>query len=339
MEIVNPTPFLVARAVHLDKSAAEHLVVALKATFAIGPRGEVSVAEEQDPIRPADEFLDEPGQSSIVRASELEPPKPATDVILRGHALAGRRGTVSMPVQFRVGPVRQEAMVFGRRLWTKKMGFGGISDPEPFEKIQLIWENAFGGTDVSPDDPRHHAREARNPVGRGFRAKNSNLDWVDTPLPSIEDPAGLLTKPGKAAEPIGFGPIGRDWEPRVRYAGTYDEAWIADRMPLLPEDFDERFHNAAPPALIAAGRLGGGEAVEVTGCTPDGKLACRLPRLAVAAAVRFVDRREPVELVWDTVTVDSDARRLHVVWKGSLRVHGELLDLRAIECSVEGETV
>ena len=337
MEIVNPTPFVAARNVVLDKTAAEHLIVVLKATFAISERGELGLAEEQQSVRPADEFLDEPGLSSIDHEAELGPPKPATDLFLRGHARARKSGTSSMPVRFRLGKISREAIVFGPRRWSKKLGRAGVSGPEPFGSIPLIWENAFGGADTSAEKPEHHDREARNPVGLGFRTKHSKMDWADTPLPSIEDPGGMLKKPGGRVEPVGFGPVGRDWEPRVGYAGTYDEAWMEQRMPLLPEDFDDRFHNAAPPGLVVPGFVKGGEPVEVVGCTTREKLTFRLPEIEAHAAIRFGDRTEPLRLACETVTVDTDAFQLHLVWKGWLRVHRELLRLRAIEFRVDGE--
>lgn len=337
MEIVNPTPFAAARAVVLDKTAAEHLIVVLKATFAVSERGELELAEEQQPVRPADEFVDEPGLSSIAHEAELGPPKPATDVFLSGHARARKSGTSSMPVRLRLGKIGREATVFGPRTWTKKLGRAGISAPQPFESIPLVWENAFGGSDTSAEAPEHHDREARNPVGLGFRTKRTKTDWVDTPLPSIEDPGGLLKKPGQVVEPVGFGPIGRDWSPRVEYAGTYDEAWMEQRMPLLPDDFDDRFHNAAPPALVLSGFVKGGEPVEVVGCTKREKLSFRLPEIGAHAAVRFSGRTAPLPLGCETVTVDTDAMQLRMVWKGWVRVHREILQLRAIEFRVDGE--
>ena len=62
-------------------------------------------------------------------------------------------------------------------------------------------------------------------------------------------------KPGQNVLAAAFGPVGRHWEPRVRYAGTYDDRWTEDRMPLLPKDFDDRFHNAAPPGLVEGFRF------------------------------------------------------------------------------------
>ena len=39
--------------------------------------------------------------------------------------------------------------------------------------------------------------------------------------------------------------------PRVTFVGTYDERWRSERCPLLPSDFDERYHSGAHPDLIA----------------------------------------------------------------------------------------
>jgi hypothetical protein len=46
--------------------------------------------------------------------------------------------------------------------------------------------------------------------------------------------------------PAGFGPIACHWQPRVGFAGTYGDAWVANRLPLLPDDFDDRFFQSAP---------------------------------------------------------------------------------------------
>lgn len=41
--------------------------------------------------------------------------------------------------------------------------------------------------------------------------------------------------------------MGRSWQPRLRYAGTYDQHWMDERLPFLPEDFDLRYFQSAPP--------------------------------------------------------------------------------------------
>ena len=337
MEVVNPTPFLMDRMVYLDKNAAERLVVVLKATYSVSPRGEVAVSNMQAPILPAEEFRGDPGESSILHEAELGPAKPSTDVFLLGCALAPRPGTRSMDVSFRVGPVGRAARVFGERRWNIVMGTETIDGPMPFETVPLCFENAFGGKDTSAEDPKHHGEEARNPVGRGFRSENSKAVFDGILLPSVEDPRRLLSKPGQGFEPAGFGPVGRHWMPRRLYAGTYDAKWMDERAPLLPDDFDERFHNAAPIGLIVPGRLKGGEPVEVAGCTPEGRLAFRLPRVAPWSKVLVGRWGKTFPLELDTVTVDTDAMELRLVWKGEVPVRREVARIRTISCGFEGE--
>lgn len=66
-------------------------------------------------------------------------------------------------------------------------------------------------------------------------------------------------------------------------AGTYDEAWRANRHPLLPEDFDSRFWQCAPEDQIARPFLRGDEAYTLTHLHPDYPRAHgRLPGLGLA---------------------------------------------------------
>jgi hypothetical protein len=48
---------------------------------------------------------------------------------------------------------------------------------------------------------------------------------------------------GKTA---GFGPLGRTWTPRVQHTGTYNQRWLDERWPHLPQDFDFSYWNCAP---------------------------------------------------------------------------------------------
>ena len=65
-------------------------------------------------------------------------------------------------------------------------------------------------------------------------------------------PAAVAHRSIAAPAPGGFGPIGPDWEPRQRHAGTYDERWKRERAPVLPADFDPRHNCVAPPGLWSA---------------------------------------------------------------------------------------
>jgi hypothetical protein len=324
MEIRNNTRFVAAQTVFLDKSAAENLVVALKCTFVISERGELTIADEQDPIHPADEFHGDPLKTSIKHESEMSPPKPATDAFLVGSARAQRPGTRSMEVRFRAGDREKIALVIGNRYWQRGVGGASPSEPEPFESIPLVWENSFGGQDLTPENPSHYGAESRNPVGRGFRAKNSRAPWEGEMLPNIENPAEYLQSFGQQVTPVGFGPIGRNWQPRVSYAGTYDQKWMEEQMPLLPGDFDDRFHSAAAPDMVMPGYLAAGAWIDVTGCTPAGRVYFQLPQIEPHARVLVAGEQHDVPLRCNSVTVDTDRMRLVLLWKGMLQIHRKL---------------
>lgn len=339
MELKNQTPHALAQLIELDRTGAEHLLVVLRAEFAIGKGGVLEVAPPLDPPRPGDVFHGDPTTTSIKGEAELSSIKPATDVLLFGSAVARRTGTRAMDVMLRVGPVRKIVRVYGERRWKRALLAKSASDPLPFERVPLIWENSWGGTDVTPEDEKHHGAEPRNPVGRGYRARGSKLPWEDELCPSLEDPSDSLGGPGRKGTPAGFGPIGRGWLPRREHAGTYDEKWVAEKMPLLPDDFDDRFHQAAPADQIAPRYLKGGEKVELAGCIEEGKLELALPVLRPRFEVRLRSRVETAAMVLDTVALETDVRRLRLVFKGKVRVHKELPDIRWTECVLEESRV
>src|SRR5262249_45922943 len=155
-----------------------------------------------------------------------------------------------------VGPVEKALRVHGTRVWYHGAKGLALSAPQPFEAVPLRWELAFGGSDFS--DPKHPLEEPRNPVGRGVCRQTRDL--IDQPRPPIaapRDPVGDSRHP----TPAGVGALGRHWEPRRRYVGTYDDHWMKERMPLPPLDFDPRFHQVAPPDQITPQPLRGGELV------------------------------------------------------------------------------
>jgi hypothetical protein len=135
-----------------------------------------------------------------------------------------------------------------------------------------------------------------------------------------------LKRPGARIRPAALGFLGRSWTPRADYAGTYDQRWLDERMPLLPEDFDERYHQGAPADQTRA-YLRGGERVELTNLSPEGHLSFRLPDLALPMTFLFENGIEAVEPVADTLILEPDERRFQVLWRASRPVRRKLLDL------------
>jgi hypothetical protein len=315
--LINETPFAAQELYLSDEEGRELLTVVVKATYAIHADGRLQLAEEQRPVEVAGTYNGDPETSSPRYEPEVAPKKPATDVVLIGHAHAPHAGTVQLDVSFQVGPVRKTIRVFGDRYWFTRMGFRVMSDPAPFWKIPLIYERAFGGWDHSPSDPNKHTVERRNPVGVGYYPKRFSSFVEGAPVPNLEDPRHLIGSPTDSPPPAGFGFIGPGWAPRLNYAGTYDDAWMQNRMPLLPIDFDRRFYNAAPADQIVPGYLRGDEHVVVLNASPEGRLSFKLPGTPPPQCL--VEMQDEtlctLESRLDTVIIDTDEAVVVLIWR------------------------
>lgn len=332
--IDNRTPFAFEPVFVADEEGRPVVVPVVKATYEIGRGGRLALAETQLPISLAGERNGPPGEASWKYEPETALTKPATDVVLVGSAHAAKSITRELDVTFRVGTLEKTVHVSGERTWFKRIGGGiGTKGPEPFERIPLVWERAFGGWDRTHAKPEKHTFEPRNPVGRGFGPFAEGA-----PLPNLEDPRHPVRKPGDTPPPAGFGFVSADWPPRAALAGTYDAAWMRTRMPLLPRDFDRRFFNAAAPGLVSAQHLRGDEPVLVRHATPEGELSFRLPRVPAPECTLTFTRKPArrLETQLDTVIVNADESLLLLLWRGSVPVLAAPHEVSAIVVAAEG---
>lgn len=331
-ELANRTPFDAAFVPFQDAEGWDGLAVVVKATLGIGSSGALAVADEQVPLCKADVPYGEPGVSSVRYESDLCPGKPGCDVVLNGHAYPpGGRAAAAVDVELRVGSLRAVARVFGDRVYYRSFGSWAISDPTPFSSMPLRYERAYGGVDETVGAEGAHPFEERNPVGTGFCAPRSSRNLEGVRLPNLEDPGELINGPDARPKPVGFGFVGRDWLPRRRYAGTYDEHWQRERKPLLPEDFDPRFHQGAQPSLQSARPLRGGERVRVTGAVPGGgTLELVLPAARPELALEARGGTQRYEPLLDTLVIEPDEHRVLLCWRASVRWGRELLAIDRI---------
>lgn len=319
----NRTPYAAERTWVQDPDGAKRWVVVVKGTFDIHPDGRLTVADEQLPPLLAPEYHGVDGASSLRYESDLIPPKPGTDVILNGHAYApaGRPAT-RVAVALGVGSRRKILEVIGDRVFQRSLvGTVTPSAPEPFLHLPLVYERAYGGHDTHSPDPAAHRMFAANPVGTGHVAHRSTL--IGQPVANIEHPGAPPGSRGAA----GFGPICSHWSPRRELAGTYDTRWVATRKPLLPEDFDPRFHMCAPQDQQHVPHLRGGVAIELVNLTPSGVLCFSLPKVYLAFRTRIALRRVEHRAVLHTVVLEPDHPRVSMVWHTSLLCHHQAGDL------------
>jgi len=319
--LTNQTPFAVERNWVRDQDGVHWWVVAIRATYDVDAAGRLKASEEQRLPVLAPEHFGEPGRSSLRYESDLLDRKPSTDVLVLGSAWApGGKAAASLPVTLRLGSIDKRLVVHGERVYYEGAVGLTTTSPRAFVQQPIRYESAFGGGDTSEPEPARWRIDERNPVGRGFSPTYAAL--IDKPAHTVEYAEGRPSATG----PAGFGPIDRGWLPRRKLAGTYDAAWVRDRKPLLPRDYDPTFALAAPQDQRTAVPLVGGERMAVANMTPEGMLVVELPRKRFALRTRFGSSEQEHGTRLTTVLLETDERRLSLVWQSSLRVRARDVD-------------
>jgi hypothetical protein len=328
----NETEFEADPQLIVDKDG-EKLALMLKATFVL-PYGaqalEVAPDEDQRILRMGDLPWGKPEISSIAYPSDVCLRKPGTDVVVVARAFPPHgQPAPTWDVFVQVGALTKALRVFGLRVW--EVGGSGISPPRPVESMEMRYDFAWGGSEGEGDA---FIEEPRNPVGMGFVRDPATL--TDRPAPNIEDPQFLISSYKTRPPPAGIGPIGRHWEPRRRYAGTYDKAWTELRMPLPPEDFDDRFNICASPGLHSDVALVGGEPVSLLNLVPGGG-GTRFSLPSVRPEIEFkVAGRETQTMTphLDTVIIDAldigpdEPLAVELVWRAHIKAPKRMKDVR-----------
>lgn len=321
MNVVNETGLKVGWVVGKVPPHPLSATLIVKGTFALRP-GERAAAlpeDEQDDLS-GDVLRGDDPPGSVSYTTDFALFKPFADVVLAGTCHPpGGRPTPACEATFQVGSWRKTLAVIGPRAWRPGILGKRMSDPAPFDRMPLVYEQAFGG-------PGH----AKNPVGRGVAAVSTAEMGEAHLLPSVEDPERLITSPRDRPPPAGFGAYPMTWPQRMAKAGTYDKAWLAERWPWFPDDFDWSFFNAAPPDQQLRGWLRGDETLRFVNLRPGGgTYESALPGLRIRWLVHETLGREgrvvEVPLRLDTLQVDMDAERAWIVWRGVLEARSKKL--------------
>jgi hypothetical protein len=332
MQLLNATKMQAGYTMGLEPSGRELLVVVVKGTFHVPASGvEPGLHEDQVPLVMADTFTGKPGFSAPVHEVDFAPRKRRCDVLLIGSAYApGRRPTDRVPVGVKVGNWSKKFAVVGDRHWDTGLSGVSASAPQSFTVKPISYDVAFGGTDLRHENPSKHAAFMANPVGRGFH-KYLKKDWVDgSPLPNTEEMNRVIAEPDGDYTPMAFGPIGRSWATRSRYAGTYDQKWIDEHFPFLPPDFDEQYYQATPlDQQIDFPK--GGEEVLLGNLVPEGKVGFKLPVIDVPVHF-FPKRGDRIDSTGtiDTLVLEPDTRRFTMTWRTHLPLRKNMFEISQV---------
>lgn len=306
-QLHNHTPFSATRGWTLDKDGRSLWVVTAKASycFADGAPPQLSACQPEPSLAPS--FTGAVGCSSLLFEAEHGPPKPCCDVIVHAYAYAPDRAATEVETRLRVGDAIDKGLrVYGDRRYQLHSGSLRLDDPEPFERVPICYEKAYGG----PGWPA-------NPIGVGHQEDPRAL--VGTLAPAVET-IDDVPEPTTA----GLGPIPAYWSPRAELAGRYDARWHADKRPLLPDDHDPRHACCAP--LDQQAQLVGGEQVELLHLTPSGRLAFHLPALDLRSETTICGRVREDQARLTTVAIDAERGTLALIWQVAFTVAEDRVD-------------
>jgi hypothetical protein len=248
--------------------------------------------------------------------------KPATDFLLRGHAIPYQESKHSWGAEISItshGKERKQSLVLhGERYWQWGVLKGWhLSDPTPCDQIDLRYELTYGGSYLVKDK---WIRHDPNPVGRGILPERRMDKEVYYPAARIELMNNRLSAVDKPIAVPGLGPVPRTWASRRQYAGTYDTAWREglkkNQRADYAKDFNPRFFQAAHPQWIFEPYWLGNEKIQLIGFTGDSGIFGQLPGwlpILNGQGSRGAIRPQPMNL--DTVEVDLNRKRLYLTWR------------------------
>ncbi len=214
------------------------------------------------------------------QALDLAMPKAKSEFILGGSAYAPCPNTTNrLVVSAEVGKLKKSILVQGDRQWYYGvLGSLHISQPLPFTKIPLSYENAFGGESFKA-----------NPEGKGYY--RNRLAWLigknKGDMPNLEYPGHPIKQHFKQSTPAAFGPLAIQHHFDAELAGTYNEDWLNNHFPGFPADLDLSLFNMAAADQQRPGPWESGEAYALHGMHPENHVirGC-LPRFRATALIQ-----------------------------------------------------
>jgi hypothetical protein len=323
--------------VAVDKTGQEHLLVVIKQTWQIGANGKPPRPAKAVPLEYADLHVGEPGESPPLYECDFVLKKNRCDVLFNATAYApDDKPLTHLAAGYRIDVHQKAVRIVGPRFWKKTLIGVQATDPKPFTTMPLHYGLAFGGV-----RPRKKGNQElfdtyeQNPVGTGYAATQSDPELVGMPLPCLEpfDPKiKLLSSPTEAYPAVALSAVARHWLPRRQYSGTYDAKWKRDVFPFLPEDFDERYNQAAPEDQQIPYPQGGEQVTLMNMMRGRREVSFKLPRLTnMPVRVLLSDYTvEHPQAVADTLYFEPDQERFSVVWRTSLPIKRSVQDIKTI---------
>lgn len=332
-----------------DSQGRQIVSVHVKRTYRLHPDGRCTRAEGEIPL-----MLGNPDAEDAADFSEgdIVPFKQRTDLVVMAKAWG--MGARQILAKIRMAEREVTYRVSGdRKVRYQGPGSWRFTEPEPFEAIEMRYENAYGGFDDTVPPPKiahiddmlslDPAAYPRNPVGKGYAVFDSRERLEGLPLPNIENPADPITPQRLVSghpdswwrQPLPwscnwFPPF---WYPRLVYYGGlpgglplddrqvpevqqgYLDAGHARHVVNAPLDalLDGRFADAASPALIWP-LLRRVDPIELTGLSPHGRMLVQIPQDHPRIFLRHKGKLEELKVTPHRILISLLEMGAYVVW-------------------------
>lgn len=307
MYLVNNTPIPVALVPNAERDRVVTLLV-LAATYEIEPRRLV-VAEEQRPLV----LL-----SLSPYVSDAQISKVGVSVCATGFVYPREPGARQAIARLCVGEAEIVIAAFGKRVWRE--GLGGAltaTTPLPIERVEMTWQNAYGGSVWRPTSvikvksgeeaivPEHDEAFPLNIDGVGYYP--SRKDAVDQPLPQLERPEQLITRWEDQPEPVCFAPY-------PLYGGLRAQTVLTDDSTVDYARHGRALSRAAPRTTFE--EILPGTVITLQGMRPAGEaLSFTVPPPPVIVDAAAGARGSRLRLSVDAIDIDAEARVARIAYR------------------------
>jgi hypothetical protein len=233
---------------------------------------------------------------------DLVPPKPVFDLLVAGYVTPpDNHHKPKIEASVRIGNHQSTLEAHVPRYW--KPGLINHT-PEPLSKTLHRVPISYALADWSAGFP--------------LEPESEQMQL----LPWLQRPGVTCRRKRHDMHPAGFGYWPENAEHRKCYSGTYDEAWQWQRMPDLPDDFNDRFFNVAHPELQLMQTPAPGMEIELTHLSETPRLSFGMPHLSLVAQVTTLGGNllPPAPLRPDTLTIEPDQSRMSLIQRTTLNM-------------------
>jgi len=336
MTLHNATKFKAGYTVGLEKSGRHCLVVVAKASFNLPTESSkpptLREEDKQIEIYLTDSFTGEAGYSAPIYENDYAPIKPKCDVILNGSAYSyPEKETTQTVVRLRISSLDKSFRVKGVSFWKN----GKAEKPKPFTKQPFSYDTAYGGSDLdrenSTQEEQLYTTFITNPIGQGFYPHCSTRELEGKALAITEELEQQAIYPNHTNyKAQSFGAVARNYYPRYKLGGTYDEYWQEHTRPFLPKDFDEAYYQCTPKEQQIPYPKGG-EEIYLKGLTPNGELSFTLPSIDIPMeAIKANGDREKLSPVIDTLTFEPDLGYFTMVYRAKIKLKRSIHEIDTV---------